>query len=82
MLTDTELINWLQPKQGVNLISDDGGKWAVSDSGFQPVPDEGGFTHAVTISSFVEPEAWRDTIREAIEGYMLAESKEEGKEHD
>lgn len=73
-----DLINWLQTKQGVNLVSDDGGKWAVSGDGFQPVPDEGGFTCGVTISVFVHPDDWRDTISEAVEAYIAnSEAKEE-----
>ena len=31
-------IEWLNNQDGINLISDDGGKWVVSDGGFQPVP--------------------------------------------
>lgn len=67
---DAGRLDWLGSLEGVNLISDDGGKWAVSSSGFQPVPQEGGFTKSVAITSFVEPEEWHDTIRAAIDAAM------------
>ena len=69
-MTDTELIDFLNSQQGVNLISDDGGRWAVSGDGFQPVPEEGGFTETVSITSFVEAEDWKPSIREALEAYI------------
>ena len=67
---DSAMLDWLEPQQGVNLVSDDAGKWAVSDSGVQECPPEGGFTTPTAITSFVDPEDWKPTIREAIRAAM------------
>ena len=61
-----KLMQAFELEQGCNLISDDSGMWAVSDSGFQPVPPEGGFTETVMISSMVDKDQWRPTILEAL----------------
>jgi len=70
--TDKQMLSWLSRQQGVNLISDDAGNWAVSDSGFQPVNTGDVFTEPVTIASFVTPEEWKPTLRQAIDDYMQA----------
>ena len=75
-MTDSELIDKLGALQGVNLISDDGGRWAVSGDGMQPVPEEGGFTETVHIVSLVDAEDWRPSIREALEAYFAANPDE------
>jgi hypothetical protein len=75
MFTDTQRLDWLGKHEGVNLVSDDGGRWAVSDMGFQQVPEEGGFKELVTIGSMVQPEDWRPTIREALDAAILAEGE-------
>jgi hypothetical protein len=67
MRADAERLNWLQENEGCNLISDDGGKWALSTMGMQPVPDEGGFTEEVEIVSIVQPGEWRESVRAAID---------------
>ena len=67
VVRDAERLDWLGERQGTNLVSDDGGKWAVSDAGAQPVPEKDGFTKDVTIACFVGPEKWKPTIREAID---------------
>lgn len=72
-----ERIEWLESKQGVNLLSDDGGKWALSGDGMQPVPDADGFTEVVGITSWVEPQNWKPTIVEAIDFYRQACAAEE-----
>lgn len=70
---DAERIAWFADNEGCNLISDDGGKWAVSTGGFQPVPEDGGFTESVVITSFVEPEEWMPSVRGAIDAVIDAE---------
>ena len=79
-MTEKEIIEWLSSKWGYNLVNDDGGRWAVSDGGLQPVPEEGGFKDFVSIVCFVEPEFWKPTIREAVEYYIEWEKSFEGDE--
>lgn len=69
-MTIVELIGLLNKERGVNLISDDRGRWAVSDSGMQPVPPDGGFTEDVSIVSIVYKENWKPSIQEALEHYF------------
>lgn len=76
MKTDTELLDAFGEMEGCNLISDDGGRWAVSTSGFQPMPLSGGFTESVHIVSFVDPHEWRPSIREALE-YFFAQQQDD-----
>lgn len=64
---DADRMDWLESQCGGSLCSDDDGRWAVSDAGFGPVPDEGGFTEDVALTSFVEPEQWKPSIRAAID---------------
>lgn len=61
-------IGWLQTKQGVNLVSDDYGRWAVSDCGTQPIPEEQPTSMAIV--SFVEADDWQPTVQEAFEYYF------------
>jgi len=65
-LNDTSRINWLEENDGVGLISDDAGRWAVSTAGMQnmPNPDE---PIDIMTSFFVEAKEWKLTIREAID---------------
>lgn len=37
--------------------------------GMQPMPPDEGFTETVYISSIVEPELWKDSVRSAIDYY-------------
>lgn len=68
---DAERLDWFERTSheghAYNLVYDDNGKWAISGSGTQPIPPEDGFTDEVDIICFVEPDAWRDSIREAID---------------
>lgn len=48
------------------LVFDDDGRWAVSDMGGSPVPEDGGFTRTVSIGTVVKPEQWKATISEAL----------------
>lgn len=69
---DTARLDWLESQQGSNLVSDDDCRWAVSTGGFQPVPEDGGFTEDVSIVAFVSPEEWKPNIRAAIDHEMAA----------
>lgn len=75
---DAERLDWLDKpeQQGANLVSDDDGRWAISDSGVQPCAPDGGFTETVAISSWVEPHQWKPTVREAIDAAIAAQAKE------
>lgn len=66
MINDTDRLNWLEKNDGCGLISDDAGRWAVSTSGMQnlPNPDE---PIDITTAFFVEAKEWKSTIREAID---------------
>jgi hypothetical protein len=77
---DAARLDWLAENEGCNLISDDDGRWAVSTSGFQPVPEEGGFKEAVQIVSWVEPSEWFNSPRAAIDSARAAASTPAPKE--
>ena len=64
----------LGSQEGVNLVSDDAGRWAVSGSGMQSVlkDREVGFTEMVGIVSTVQPEEWKSSIFEALEAEYTA----------
>lgn len=66
--TDTELLEALQKAANEGgcpgLINDDGGRWAVSESGFQPVP--GKRPKTMTTTFFVVKGQWKNSVREAI----------------
>ena len=70
MKTVEQYIKALEECQGVNLVSDAAGKWAVSDAGFQPVPEGDGFNETVSIVSYVDPEDWKPSILEALASYF------------
>ena len=72
-ISDTELLDWLDVDYGAGLISDDAGRWVVSESGMQNVPDK-----AIDISTsfFIEAGDWRNSIREAIKVAMEKEDVE------
>lgn len=55
-----------------NVIYDDNGHFAVSGSGMSAVPmsDSGKFEEEESFTTFVEPEQWYDTIREALNHYL------------
>jgi len=54
------------------VIYDDNGHFAISGSGMSPVPmtDSGKFETSESFTSFVEPDEWYDTIREALNHYL------------
>jgi hypothetical protein len=78
-LTDAARIEWMKHRNGnANLVADDCGRWAISSMGVQPLPEsDGGFDEVVGITSFVEPQEWKPTIREAID-YAILQEREGG----
>jgi len=72
--TDTQRLDWMGKQCGSNLVSDDAGRWAVSDCGVQPIPQPGGFRETVDIVALVEPHQWKRTIREALDAAMHADN--------
>ena len=71
-IRDKELLDWLEGDYGAGLISDDAGRWVVSEAGMQNVPDS---DKAIDISTtfFIEAGDWRSSIREAIKTAMERE---------
>lgn len=78
-MSDTELINWLESRQGSALVSDDNRHWAVSSSGFQNVPINPPCNIQTTF--FIERDEWKPTIREAILAAIEHEKAEELEEN-
>jgi hypothetical protein len=80
-MTDTERLDWLedQTEKGLApaIMYDDDGHWAVSFCGSSPCPrgDGRGYDEPVDLGTFVEPEEWKPTIREAID-YAIASAVE------
>lgn len=54
------------------LVYDDNGHWAVSGNGFSSIPisESGKFEGQESMTTIVEPDEWKDTIREAIKEYV------------
>ncbi len=65
-MNDKKRLNWLEKQDGLGLISDDAGRWAISTGGVQNMPDP---NNPIDIAStfFVEKQEWKSTIREAID---------------
>jgi hypothetical protein len=55
------------------LVYDDNGHFAISGDGFSSVPmtDSGKFEESESFTTIVEPEQWHNTIREALNYYLL-----------
>lgn len=72
--TDKERLDWLEKQDGMGLISDDAGRWAVSTGGIQNVPNP---KRATRISSvfLVEAKEWQGTVRKAID-YAIEHEEE------
>lgn len=80
--TDTERIDWLEKQEGSGVISDDYGRWAVPEGGFQNLNDDAGnfvTDRAIDIEStfVVSAEEWKPSIREAIDAAMDKEEAED-----
>ena len=72
--TDKERLDWMEKLDGMGLISDDAGRWAVSAGGMQNIPDP---EKPIAISTVfaVEAEQWHKSIRRAIDYAIEAEGK-------
>jgi len=68
---DSQRLDWLEQQDGLGLISDDGGRWAISTAGFQNVPEEEPTDIASTF--FVPKGEWKTKVREAIDAARSAE---------
>ncbi len=66
-MTDTELIDYLETREGAALVSDDRGHWAVTTAGIQSVPENP--PDDVHTTFFITKAEWRPTIRKAILAY-------------
>ena len=66
---DSERLDFITSKPGVcyALVSDDNGRWALTDAGMGPVAPDQGFTETVGITSIVDPDMWKSSPREAID---------------
>lgn len=66
---DSERLDFITSKPGVcyALVSDDSGRWALTDTGMSPVAPDQGFTETVGITSIVDPDMWKSSPREAID---------------
>ncbi len=58
--------------QAPQVVYDDNGHFAISSSGFGPVvtTESGKFDDRESFTTIVEPEEWKDTIREALNYYL------------
>lgn len=64
-MNDSERLNWMESQEGIALISDDAGNWAVSGDGMQNVPDSP--PQDISTTFFVERHQWKPSVREAID---------------
>lgn len=75
-MNDTDRIDWLEKQDGIGLISDDEGRWAVSTTGTQNLPDDPDIAFDFIGNFWVEAKDWRPTVREAIDAAMAADADE------
>lgn len=66
-ITDTDRLDWLESQEGIAIVSDDFGRWAVTGSGIQTVPDQPGEPSDIQTTFFVEKTVWKTSLREAID---------------
>lgn len=57
------------------LVYDDDGHWAVSFDGYGPVIEEDIHKDEVGVTAVVQPDQWRDTVREALEAAVAARAE-------
>jgi len=69
---DKSRLDWLESVCGSGLISDDAGRWAVSDGGIQNMPNPDSPIDISTVFT-VDKKDWRNSIREAIDAAMIKE---------
>ena len=76
LMTDTKRLDWLEDRQGYGLISDDFGRWAISSSGMQNIPDNADVPSYIATTFFIEAADWKPSIREAIDYFIKKEMEE------
>jgi hypothetical protein len=75
MLNDEIRLDWLEQHQGCNLISDDMGRWAVSTTGFQNLPENQDEPFDAQVVSLILKTEWKNSIREAIDYFMKTQGE-------
>jgi hypothetical protein len=68
---DRDRLDWMEQQEGAGLISDDGGRWAVSETGMQNLPEEEPID--ISTSFFIQKDEWKPSVREAIDAARLAQ---------
>lgn len=71
METLTDLVTWLEAQEGVALVSDDAGHWAVTGTGFQTAPTNP--PQDMTLTFAVEAHEWMPSIQAAIHDYKYSD---------
>jgi len=66
-MTDSELIDWLETREGYALISDDFGRWAVVANGIQTAPEDISIPSDLETIFYIKADEWKPSIREAIQ---------------
>lgn len=69
---DAARLDWLglPRNEGAALLGDDFGRWAVSGSGMQNIPDNPSIPSDINTSFFVSADDWKSSPREAIDAAM------------
>lgn len=74
-MTDTERLDWFEARAREGgcpaLVNDDNGHWAVVEDGMQSLPD-GPDPQFISTSFLIEAEQWHDSVRGAIDAYILS----------
>ena len=71
MMNDKLLLDFMEKTGGINglsILNDDNGHWAVSDEGIQPVVT--GKPQDLQQTFYTEKKMWKKSIREAIRYYI------------
>lgn len=64
-VNDTDRINWLNKHEGVALVSDDQGYWAVVEDGYQTLSVNPPADCQTTF--IIKKKQWKSTVRKAID---------------
>lgn len=80
LLRDKDRLDWLDSfdAEGYGLLSDDAGRWALSSTGMQDVPEEEPAN--IWTSFYVTKDDWKPKVRDAIDAAMAARSPSAPKE--
>lgn len=69
-MNDTQRLDWIQKQDGMALVSDDAGRWAVVVDGIQNLPDPDEATD-ISTTFFIEAAQWQDNVRDAIDAGII-----------